>query len=150
MKGDPVEVDPGVSLGRAIVGLAPEEGWAAMTAAVALVLTIALFVRWLASAHRVRIAAAIALSGSVPILLGGAVLVLAARDERLNLREGVVVSERATLSDEHHIAPIGAAPLPEGARVTIEEAASGWARVRFGSQRGFVSSAAVRPLARAD
>jgi hypothetical protein len=150
MKGDPVEVDPGVSLGRAIVGLASEEAWAAMTAAAALVLTVALFVRWLASGHRVRITAAIALAGSVPVLFGGAILVLASRDERLNLREGVVVSERATLSDERHIAPIGAPPLPEGARVTIEEAASGWARVRFGSQRGFVSSAMVRPLARAD
>ena len=115
-----------------------------------LLLTASLFVRWLSVARRVRIGAAIAIAVAAPALAGGALLVLAARDERLHLREGVIVSESARLSDERHITLPGAAPLPEAARVTVEEAGNGWARVRFGAQRGFVPSPAVRPLARPD
>jgi hypothetical protein len=148
LAGEPVDVDPGVSLGRAIVSLAPEDGWGILTAAAALALTVALFVRWLALGRRVRITAAIAMAVSGPLLAGGILLVLAARDQRLHLREGVIVSESARLSDEHHITLPGAAPLPEAARVTIDVATGGWARVRFGAQRGFVPSPTVRPLTR--
>ena len=150
LAGEPVDVDPGVSLGRAIVSLASEDAWSALTGAAALILTIALFVRWLSLARRVRIGAAIAMAVAGPLLAGGALLVLAARDQRLHLREGVIVSESARLSDEHHITLPGAAPLPEAARVTIDETGGGWARVRFGAQRGFVPSPSVRPLARPD
>jgi hypothetical protein len=150
LAGEPVDVDPGVSLGRAIVALANEDTWTAIAAVSALMLTAALFVRWLSTARRVRIGAAITMAIAGPLLLGTALLTLGARDERLHLREGVIVSESARLSDERHITVPGAAPLPEGARVTIEEAAGGWAKVRFGAQRGFVPSPAVRPLARAD
>jgi hypothetical protein len=150
LAGEPVEVDPGVSLGRAIVALAPEDAWGVLAGTASLLLAVSLFVRWLSVARRVRIAAAIAIAVSAPALIGGALLVLAARDERLHLREGVIVSESARLSDERHITLPGAAPLPEAARVTLEEAGSGWARVRFGAQRGFVPSPTVRPLAHAD
>jgi hypothetical protein len=86
-----------------------------------------------------------------PLFGVGALLTLAARDQRLHLREGVIVSESARLSDEHHLTLPGATPLPEAARVTIEETGGGWARVRFGAQRGFVPSPSVRPIAtRAD
>jgi hypothetical protein len=150
LAGEPVEVDPGVSLGRAIVALAPEDAWGVVSVVASLLLTASLFVRWLSVARRVRIGAAIAIAVAAPALAGGALLVLAARDERLHLREGVIVSESARLSDERHITLPGAAPLPEAARVTVEEAGNGWARVRFGAQRGFVPSPAVRPLARPD
>jgi hypothetical protein len=150
LAGEPVDVDPGVSLGRAIVSLASEDAWGILTAAAAFALTAALFLRWLSVARRVRIAGAIAIAVAGPSLAGGALLVLSARDQRLHLREGVIVSESARLSDEHHITLPGAAPLPEAARVTIEAAEGGWARVRFGAQRGFVPSPSVRPLARRD
>jgi hypothetical protein len=150
LAGEPVDVDPGVSLGRAIVALASEDAWGATATVAALLLTASLFVRWLSDARRVRIGAAIAMAIAAPLLAGSALLVLAARDQRLHLREGVIVSESARLSDEHHITLPGAAPLPEAARVTIEVAEGGWARVRFGAQRGFVPSPSVRPLARPD
>jgi hypothetical protein len=150
LAGNPVEVDPGVSLGRAIIALAPEDGWGVLAGAASLLLTVSLFVRWLSTERRARIGAAIAMAVAIPALAGGALLALAARDDRLHLREGVIVSESARLSDDRHIALAGAAPLPEAARVTIEEAANGWARVRFGAQKGFVPSPAVRPLARPD
>ena len=150
LAGEPVEVDPGVSLGRAIVALAPEDAWGGLAGVASLCSRLSLFVRWLSTARRVRIGAAIAIAVASPALAGGALLAFAARDDRLHLREGVIVSESARLSDQHHITLPGAAPLPEAARVTIEEAANGWARVRFGVQRGFVPSPAVRPLARPD
>ena len=80
-----------------------------------------------------------------PLLGAGALLTLAARDDRLHLREGVIVSESARLSDRLHITLPGAAPLPEAARVTIEEAGGGWARVRFGAT-GLHPSPSVRPV----
>jgi hypothetical protein len=150
LAGDPVEVDPGVSLGRAIIALAPEDGWGVLAGAASLLLTASLFVRWLSTARRARIGAAIAMAVAIPALVAGALLTLAARDDRLHLREGVIVSELARLSDDHHIVLSGTAPLPEAARVTIEDAANGWARIRFGTQKGFVPSPAVRPLARPD
>ncbi len=113
-------------------------------------LTLSLFVRWLAVARRVRIGAAIAMAIAGPVLAGGALLALSARDQRLHLREGVIVSESARLSDEHHLTLPGSSPLPEAARVTIEEAGGGWALVRFGAQRGFIPSPSVRPVARPD
>jgi hypothetical protein len=150
LAGEPVDVDPGVSLGRAIVSLASEDAWGVLATLAALVLTVSLFVRWLSVARRVRIGAAITMAVAGPLLAGGVLLVLSARDQRLHLREGVIVSESARLSDEHHITLPGAAPLPEAARVTIEVAGGGWARVRFGAQHGFVPSPSVRPLARPD
>jgi hypothetical protein len=148
LAGEPVEVDPGVPLGRALVALAPEDIWGGAALATAAVLTFALFLRWRSQAARVRLGAAIAISAASPALVCAVVLTLAARDERLHLREGILVSESARLSDERHVAKAGAAPLPEAARVTIEDAAGGWAQIRFGGERGWVPSPAVRPLAR--
>ena len=150
LAGESVEVDPGVSLGRAIVALAPEDVWTVLAGVSAVLFTSALFVRWLASAHRARIAASITAAVAGPLLVLCALLSLFARDLRLHLREGVIVSESARLSDEHHLTLPGAASLPEGARVIIEESGGGWARVRFGAERGFVPSPTVRPLARPD
>jgi hypothetical protein len=146
LAGEPVEVDPGVSLGRAIVALAPEDAWGGLAFGAAAVLTCALFVRWRATGRRVRIGSAIAGAVSGMALPGGLLLVLAARDERLHLREGIIVSDAARLADERHLALSGAAPLPEAARVTIEDVSGGWAYVRFGAERGWVPSPVVRPL----
>jgi hypothetical protein len=149
LAGEPVDVDPGVPLGRAVVALAPEDVWSALAVIGSLVLTLSLFVRWRAVARRVRLGAAIALGVAGPLLVLTAALSFAARDERLHLREGILVTPSARLSDDHHLTIPGDSPLPEAAHVTIEEDATGWSRVRFGAQRGWLPSPSVRPIARA-
>jgi hypothetical protein len=153
LAGEPVDVDPGVSLARAVVELASEETWTGLALFSSALLTAALFVRWRTTAQRLRrlrIAAAIALAATSPLLLLTGVLAAAARDQRLHLREGVVVAESARLADDRHIVVAGASPLPEAARVTIEDSSGGWTRIRFGAARGWVPSSTVRPIARAE
>jgi len=149
LAGEPVEVDPGMPLGRAVVGLAPEDAWSALAAIASFVLTLSLLVRWRAVARRVRLGAAIALGVAGPLLAITALLAVAARDERLHLREGILVTPSARLSDDKHLTIAGESPLPEAAHVTIEDDAAGWTRVRFGAQRGWLPSPSVRPIARA-
>ncbi len=150
LAGEPVDVDPGVPLGRAVVALVPEDTWAALAAFASMVLTLSLFVRWRATARRARLGTAISGYVSAPVLLLTALLALAARDERLHLREGVLTTPAARLSDDHHLTTPGAAALPEGARVTIDDAQAGWTRVRFGNQTGWLPSPSVRPIVRPD
>jgi hypothetical protein len=150
LAGEPVDVDPGVSLGRAIVGLASEDVWAGLAAFASLALMLSLFVRRGATARRLRLGTAICAWVSGPVLALSVLLTLAARDERLHLREGVLTTPGARLSDDRHLTAPGAAPLPEAARVTIEETSGGWTRVRFGAQSGWLPSPSVRPIARPD
>jgi hypothetical protein len=150
LAGEPVDVDPGVPLGRAVVGLASEEVWCALAALGSLVLTISLFARWRATARRLRLGTAISGFVSAPVLVLASILALAARDERLHLREGVLTTPAARLSDDRHLTTPGAAALPEAARVTIEETSAGWTRVRFGTQTGWLPSPSVRPIVRPD
>jgi len=150
LAGDPVDVDPGVPLGRAVVELASEDAWNRLAFAASLVLTAALFVRWRATARRVRIGGAIAIGAASPVLALAALLGLAARDARLHLREAILVAESAHLADDHHIVVPGASPLPEAARVTIEDTSGGWARIHFGSALGWLPSSSVRAITRAE
>jgi hypothetical protein len=145
--GDPVEVDQGVPLRRALTRLASDDAWAWGALGAAIVLGASLFVRWLATARRVRIAAAIALSVSSPTLLACTLLSLFARDDRLHLREGVLVSESARMADDRHIVPASAAPLPEAARVRILDGTAGWTKVAWGASTGWIPSQTVRPIA---
>ena len=144
--GDPVEVDQGLTLRRAITSLASEDAWAFGALAASLLLGAALFVRWLSIARRVRIAAAIGIAAAAPILVLCTFLALFARDDRLHLHEGVLVSSTARLADAHHIVLLGASPLPEGARVTIEGGVPGWTNVRWGAAAGWLPSQTVRPI----
>jgi hypothetical protein len=150
LAGEPVDVDPGVPLGRAVVALVPEDTWAALAAFASMILTVSLFIRWRTTVRRARLGTAISAFVSGPVLVLTALLALAARDERLHLREGVLTTPAARLSDDHHLTTPGAAALPEGARVTIEESQAGWTRVRFGNQSGWLPSPSVRPLTRPD
>jgi len=144
--GEPVEVDPGLPLRRALTRLASDDAWAVAALVAAIALGAALFVRWLAKARRIRIAAAIALSVSAPALVAFALLALFARDDRLHLREGVIVAPSVRLSDERHIVLGSASPLPEAARVTVVETTPGWAHVRWGKADGWVPAQTVRPI----
>jgi hypothetical protein len=146
--GDPIELDQGVPLGRAIVELLPENAWAIMAAASSVLLGLGLFVRGVVSARRQRIAATLVCAVSAPLLLAGAVLTLGARSERLHLVEGIVVAASARPSDDKGIALPGAAPLPEAARVQIVGDRPGWVRVERGSLVAWLPSQTVRPLTR--
>ena len=75
-------------------------------------------------------------------------MTLAARHDRLGLREAVVVSSTARPTDDRGITVGGGTPLPEGARVEVLEARGPWTRVRFGANEASVAAGALRDLAR--
>jgi len=146
--GQPVEVDPGRSLGRTVAALLAEDTWAALAAGSSALLALGLFVRWLARAPRLRVACGVAAGIAAPVLAVSIGMTLAARHDRLGLREAVVVTPSARPTDERGIALAGATPLPEGARVEIVEARGPWTRVRFGTIEASVAAGALRDLAR--
>lgn len=146
--GDPVEIDSGVSLGRSIVDLLPENAWAAIAALTAFVLSIALLVRWRASLPRVKVAATTAGAIAGALLAMSSMLAWAARDQRLHLREAIVITPSARLLDSRHLAMDGVAPLPEGVRARILEESGGFSRVAIGNVHGFLPSSAILPLAK--
>lgn len=146
--GQPVEVDPGRSLGRTVAGLLAEDTWALLAAGASGLLSLALFVRWLARVHRLRVACGVAAGVAAPILAVSIAMTLAARHDRLGLREAVVVTSTARPTDERGIALAGATPLPEGARVEIVEAEGAWTRIRFGTIEASVAAGALRDSAR--
>jgi hypothetical protein len=148
--GEPVEVDPARSLARTLAGLLPEDAWSAIAAASSAILGLGLFVRWMANARRARIGGGVAAGVAGPALVIAIGMTLAARHDRMHLREAVLVVANARPTDEHGIATPGAMALPEGARVEIVDTRGAWSRVRFGSKDLWIASTALRPLARAD
>jgi hypothetical protein len=146
--GDPIELDTGVALGRAIVELLPENAWAGLALFASLALGIGLFLRGAVSDRRQKVAATVACSIAAPLLLGAALLTLGARSERLHLVEGIVVAPTARPADEQGIAVAGAAQIPEAARVEILGDRPGWVHVRRGAQVAWLPSQVVRTLAR--
>jgi len=148
--GEPVEVDPGRSLARTVAGLLGEDTWSVLAAVSSALLALGLFVRWLSGAARVRVGGAIAAGVTAPVLAVATTMTLAARHDRLTLREAIVVSADARPSDERGITVPGATPLPEAARVEVLDTHDAQSRVRFGKIAAWVPSADLRPLARAD
>jgi hypothetical protein len=146
--GEPVEVDPGRSLARTVAGLLAEDTWAVIAAAASAVLALGLFVRWLAREPRTRIGGGVAAGVAAPALVAALVMTLAARHDRLSLREAVVVSPAARPTDDRGIALPGALPLPEGARVEVTEARGASSHVRFGAIEAWLPAVALRELAR--
>jgi hypothetical protein len=148
--GEPVEVDPARSLARTLAGLLTEDAWSAIAAIASAVLGIGLFVRWLGAARRIRIAGGLASGISGPVLAVAVAMLMAARHDRMHLREAVVVVANARPSDERGIAAAGATPLPEGARVEVVDARGTWNRIRFGAIDTWIASSSLRQLARSD
>jgi hypothetical protein len=146
--GDPTEVDPGRSLGRAVAGLLGEDTWAVLASAASVALTLGLLVRWVARARRARVTGGIAAGVATPVLALALAMTLAARHDRANLREAIVVVASARPSDERGITVSGGTPLPEGARVEVLEVHGAMSRVRFGRVDVWVPSGALRELAR--
>jgi hypothetical protein len=147
--GEPVDLDQGRSLVRAIAHLFGENVWAVLALAASLAWGVGLFLRTFADASRVRIAGAVTSGLAVFVLVGSGGMTLLLRHERLSLREGVVVAPSARPADERGIAIPGAKQVPEAARVEIDETKPGWVHVRWGSTQGWVPSTTVRPIAKA-
>jgi hypothetical protein len=150
LAGQSVEVDPGRSLGRTLAGLLAEDTWAALSLLWATGLTAGLFMRWLGSAPRLRIAGGVIAGVAAPLLALAAAMTFATRSDRLTLREAVVVTASARPTDERGITLAGAQPLPEGARVERVDARGAEARVRFGTLDVWVPASALRDLARSE
>jgi hypothetical protein len=148
--GEPVEVDPGRSLARTVAGLLAEDTWSAVSVASSAALAVCLFVRGLARSRRPRISGGVGAGIAAPILALAVAMTLAARHDRMHLREAVVVVVSARPIDERGITVPGATPLPEGARVEVIEEHGPSSRVRFGSIEALVASSALRALSGTD
>jgi hypothetical protein len=148
--GQPVEVDPGRSLSRALAALLSEETWSILAILSSAALAVGLFVRWLGRGVRVRVGGGVTAAVAGPALALSVAMTLAMRHDRMHLREAVVVVANARPTDEHGLAVPGATPLPEGARVEVVDASGPWQKVRFGTIEARVAASALRELARAD
>jgi hypothetical protein len=146
--GEPAEVDPGRSFASSLSSLLSEDTWAFLCAASALASAAGLFARWLATKSRVRIAGAVMAGVGAPLVAASMAMTLAARSDRLNLHEAVVISANARPEDERGLSLPGASPLPEGARVEILDSRAGLRRIRFGTLVAWLASDALRDLAR--
>ncbi len=146
--GVQVEVDPGRSLSRTLAGLLAEDTWAWAAVASSALLALGLFVRWATGERRSRVAGGIVAGVAAPALALSAAMTLAARHDRLDLREAVVVTAAARPVDERGLTVVGATSLPEGARVEVLESQGALARVRFGAREVRVPESALRALAR--
>jgi hypothetical protein len=146
--GEPVEVDPGRSLARTLAGLLPEPAWAGLAVGFSIALAAGLAGRRWRQRPRVKIGGGVLASVAMPILAVAIGMTLAARHDRLTLREAVVVTSGVRPTDARGLAVPGATPLPEGARVEIVEPHGATTRVRFGTVDAWVSSGSLREIAR--
>jgi hypothetical protein len=148
--GEPVEVDPGRTLGRTLAGLLPEGLWSAMAVGLSLALAGGLFARGWSGHARARIAGGVVAAVAAPALAVAVGMTLAARHDRWNLREAVVVAPGARPTDLRGLVVPGGTPLPEGARVEVVESRGASTRVRFGAIDAWVPSGTLRELSRID
>jgi hypothetical protein len=148
--GQPVEVDYGRSLGRAVANLVPEDAWALLSVIASLTLTAGLFLRWLSRGPRLRANGGVASGIAAPALALTVAMTLASRHDRHDLHEAVVVASDARPLDGRALTIAGATPLPEGARVEVIDTSGAVARVRFGASDVRVATATLREMARRD
>lgn len=146
--GDPIELESGVSLGRSIVKLLPENVWAVLAAIFSAGLAAGIVLRARARLKRLKVA------GTTTCAVAGGLLVLtafvlhSARDARLHVREAVLVAPNTRLLDDKHVAIVTVAPLPEGARVQLLDEGSDFAHVVVGHAVGWLPSGALLPMAK--
>lgn len=145
--GETAELDDGNSLGRSIVELLPENAWSILAAAFAAALTIGIVIAARGKVRRARVGggttAAIGLAG----LFATTLIVHSAREARLHLREGVVVTT-ARLLDAKHVAIDGTSPVYEGTRLRLIEDDAEYAHVSTGRAEGWLPVSVVLPLAK--
>jgi hypothetical protein len=146
--GEPSAVDPGRSFASSLASLLAEDTWAFLCAAASLASAAGLFARWLARQPRVRVAGAVFAGVGAPLVAASMAMTLAARSDRLNLHEAVVIRANARPEDERGLTLPGASALPEGARVEVLDSRPGRRRIRFGAIGAWIASDALRDLAR--
>ena len=146
--GDAIELESGLSLGRSIVKLLPENVWAAVAALCSLALTVGIVLRARAQVRRLKVAGTTTCAIAGGLLFALALVVQSARDIRLHVREAVVIAPATRLLDDKHVALLSVAPLPEGARVQLLDESSDFAHVVAGPAVGWLPSGAVLPMAK--
>jgi hypothetical protein len=146
--GDPAEVDPGRSFASSLASLLAEDTWALFCVLASAMGAVGLFARWLAKGARVRVGGAVMAGVGAPLLAASAAMTLAARSDRINLHEAVVVSASAHPEDDHGLSLPGAPPVPEGARVEVLAERGALRRIRFGTLDTWLASDALREVAR--
>jgi hypothetical protein len=146
--GDPIELEHGVSLGRSIVKLLPENVWGILAALCSLALTVGILLRARAEARRLKVAGTTTSAIAGGLLLMLVFILQSARDIRLHVREAVVIAPSTRLLDDKHVALLSVAPLPEGARVQLLDEGADFAHVVAGRAVGWLPSGAVLPMAK--
>jgi hypothetical protein len=146
--GQPADVDAGRSLARAVAGLVSEDAWAALCVVASMAFAAGLLIRLRVSGPRLRVGGGVTAGVAVPALALAVAMTLAARHDRLELREAVVVAPGTRPTDERGIVLPGATSLPEGALVEVIDERGTSTRVRFGAVDVWVASTALRALAR--
>lgn len=146
--GDPIEFEHGVSLGRSIVKLLPENVWAILAALCSLALSAGIVLRARAHVKRLAVAGTTTCAVAGGLLLVTTILLQNARDLRLHVREAVVIAPSTRLLDDKHVALLSVAPLPEGERVELLDEHAEFAHVVAGRAVGWLPSGAVLPMAK--
>lgn len=146
--GEPADVESGRTLARALAAIVSEDFWAALCVVASLVSAAGLFARWLARSTRLRVAGGIGAGVAAPALALAIAMTLAARRDRRELREAVVVSPSARPTDDRGLTIPGATSLPEGALVEVIDERGETVRVRFGGTDEWVASSVLRAVAK--
>ena len=146
--GDPIELESGVSLGRSIVKLLPENVWALLAAASSLALAVGIVLRAKARVRRLKVAGTTTCAVAGGLLVLFALVLVEARNVRLHVREAVVIAPSTRLLDDKHVAMLSVAPLPEGARVELLDEGADFAHVLAGRSAGWLPSSTLLPMAK--
>ncbi len=146
--GDPIEVENGVSLGRSIVKLLPENVWAYLAALAAAALAVGIVLRARSTRPRLKVAGTTTASIGAGVLLACAICLYSARDIRRHARDAVVVAPSARLLDAQHVVISSQAALPEAARIQLLDETADFAHVIAGRTEGWLPSSSVLPLAK--
>jgi hypothetical protein len=146
--GDPIELEHGVSLGRSIVKLLPENVWAILAAVCSLALCAGIVLRARAQVKRLAVAGTTTCAVAGGLLLVTSMLLQNARNLRLHVREAVVIAPSTRLLDDKHVALLSVPALPEGERVELLDERADFAHVVAGRAVGWLPSGAVLPMAK--
>ena len=149
--GEPIEVDPGVPVFRAASSLMSEDAWLALAVFASLVFAIGAFARAGSQARRVRVSGVVAASIAALVLASATTLGVLARRDRMHLREAVGVAPSARSCDDHGVAVLGAAALPEAARVELLGDLDGaFTHVRFAKADTWVPTSTLREITKTE
>ena len=147
--GEAPDVEEGLSLGRSVVRLLPESVWffAGILFSIAFTAGLVLRRRALVRGEASQLGVLLGVA-SLPFCLATTACGLAARAERRDLREGIVVRAGVRPFDDRHIVKTGVETLPEGAKVRILGFEDGYVRFRRGAVEGTLPREAVGEIVR--